>query len=102
MTHAKTERIDQLMRRGPVIPVVTILDAAVAVPMARALVAGGLSVIEVTLRTPAALDALGRIAKEVEGASAGAGTVLDGKQAEASVNAGATFLVSPGATPALI
>ena len=102
MTADKTARIDALMRRGPVIPVVTIEDAAAAVPMARALLAGGISVIEITLRTPAAIEALRRIFGEVEGVVAGAGTVLDRRQAEASVAAGAAFLVSPGATQALI
>lgn len=98
----RTQRLDAIMRLGPVIPVVTIETVAEAVPLARALVAGGLSVIEVTLRTPAALEALERIAHEVEGAIAGAGTVLGHHQAQEAVSAGAKFLVSPGATPALL
>ncbi|MDQ0471089.1 bifunctional 4-hydroxy-2-oxoglutarate aldolase/2-dehydro-3-deoxy-phosphogluconate aldolase [Labrys wisconsinensis] len=98
----KTARLDALMRRGPVIPVVTIERVEDAVPLARALVAGGVAVIEVTLRTPAGLEAIRRIAGEVEGAVPGAGTVLDERQAEASVAAGAQFLVSPGSTVALL
>lgn len=87
---------------APVIPVVVIDDAAHAVPMARALVAGGLPAIEVTLRTPAARDAIRAIAEEVPGAVVGAGTVLTAEQAETSVAAGARFLVSPGWTDRLL
>jgi 2-dehydro-3-deoxyphosphogluconate aldolase / (4S)-4-hydroxy-2-oxoglutarate aldolase len=87
---------------APVVPVLTIDDAASAVPLARALVAGGLTAIEVTLRTPAALDAIRAIAAEVEGCNVGAGTVLDAVQLRDAVDAGARFLVSPGATPKLI
>jgi 2-dehydro-3-deoxyphosphogluconate aldolase/(4S)-4-hydroxy-2-oxoglutarate aldolase len=102
MSADKTPGLDALMRRGPVIPVVTIEHAQAAVPMARALLAGGISVIEVTLRTPVAIEALRRIAGEVEGAFAGAGTVLERRQAQEAVAAGAAFLVSPGATTALL
>jgi 2-dehydro-3-deoxyphosphogluconate aldolase / (4S)-4-hydroxy-2-oxoglutarate aldolase len=87
-----------VMEGQPVIPVVVIDDAAHAVPMARALVAGGLPAIEVTLRTAAALDAIKRIAGEVEGARIGAGTILDPHHFEQAVKAGATFIVSPGLT----
>ncbi|MEV6985851.1 bifunctional 4-hydroxy-2-oxoglutarate aldolase/2-dehydro-3-deoxy-phosphogluconate aldolase [Sphaerisporangium sp. NPDC051017] len=86
---------------APVIPVVVIDDAETAVPLARALVTGGLPVIEVTLRTPAALGAIERIAAEVPEAMIGAGTVRTPADVRASVDAGAKFLVSPGTTPAL-
>jgi 2-dehydro-3-deoxyphosphogluconate aldolase/(4S)-4-hydroxy-2-oxoglutarate aldolase len=81
---------------APVIPVLTIGTAAEAVPLARALVKGGLPVLEVTLRTPVALEALATIAAEVEGAVVGAGTVLEPRQVDAIVAAGARFAVSPG------
>ncbi|GAA0987818.1 bifunctional 4-hydroxy-2-oxoglutarate aldolase/2-dehydro-3-deoxy-phosphogluconate aldolase [Nocardiopsis tropica] len=79
-------------------PVVVVSDAETAVPLARALVAGGLPGIEVTLRTPAALEAIGRIAAEVPEAVVGAGTVVSPGQARAAAEAGARFLVSPGCT----
>ncbi|MFF3464691.1 bifunctional 4-hydroxy-2-oxoglutarate aldolase/2-dehydro-3-deoxy-phosphogluconate aldolase [Streptomyces sp. NPDC001984] len=87
---------------APVVPVVVIEDAADAVPLARALVAGGLTAIEVTLRTPAALDAIRAVAAEVPDAVVGAGTVLTPQQVTDSVAAGARFLVSPGWTDALL
>ncbi|MEI7033723.1 bifunctional 4-hydroxy-2-oxoglutarate aldolase/2-dehydro-3-deoxy-phosphogluconate aldolase [Streptomyces pratensis] len=87
---------------APVIPVVVLHDAADAVPLARALVAGGLPAIEVTLRTPAALDALGAIAAEVPGAVVGAGTVISARHVRDTVAAGARFLVSPGWTDTLL
>ncbi|MGF0172002.1 bifunctional 4-hydroxy-2-oxoglutarate aldolase/2-dehydro-3-deoxy-phosphogluconate aldolase [Streptomyces sp. Marseille-Q5077] len=87
---------------APVVPVVVIEDASDAVPMARALVSGGLPAIEVTLRTPAALDAIRAIAAEVPGAVVGAGTVITPGQVTASVTAGARFLVSPGWTDVLL
>ncbi|MEW2163800.1 bifunctional 4-hydroxy-2-oxoglutarate aldolase/2-dehydro-3-deoxy-phosphogluconate aldolase [Streptomyces sp. NPDC007084] len=87
---------------APVVPVVVVADAADAVPLARALVAGGLPAIEVTLRTPAALDAIRAIAAEVPDAVVGAGTVLTPEQVAESVAAGARFLVSPGWTDALL
>lgn len=86
----------------PVIPVLTLHDAAAAVPLARALVAGGLRVLEITLRTAAALPTIEAIAREVEEAVVGAGTVLSPAQYEAAARAGARFAVSPGATPALL
>jgi 2-dehydro-3-deoxyphosphogluconate aldolase / (4S)-4-hydroxy-2-oxoglutarate aldolase len=92
--------IDAIMRMAPVIPVLVIDDAAHAVPIAEALVAGGLPVLEVTLRTPAALDAM-RAMKAVAGAVVGAGTVLDPAMLDAAIGAGAEFIVSPGLTPAL-
>ncbi|GAA2692737.1 bifunctional 4-hydroxy-2-oxoglutarate aldolase/2-dehydro-3-deoxy-phosphogluconate aldolase [Streptomyces lunalinharesii] len=87
---------------APVLPVVVLQDAADAVPLARALVAGGLPAIEVTLRTPAALDALRAVADEVPEAVVGAGTVLDPGQVAAARAAGARFLVSPGWSPRLL
>lgn len=86
----------------PVVPVVVIEDAAKAVPVARALVAGGLPVIEVTLRTDAALEAIAAIAAEVPDAIVGAGTVLNVTQAEQSVAAGSRFIVSPGLQEAVV
>lgn len=86
---------------APVMPVVVVSDAGSAVPLARALVAGGLPGIEVTLRTPAALGAIERIAAEVPEAVVGAGTVATPEQARAAADAGARFLVSPGCTPGL-
>jgi 2-dehydro-3-deoxyphosphogluconate aldolase/(4S)-4-hydroxy-2-oxoglutarate aldolase len=91
-----------LLDLAPVIPVVVVSDAADAVPLARALVAGGLPAIEVTLRTPAALDAIRAIAGEVPDAVVGAGTVLTPEQVKESVAAGARFLVSPGWTDVLL
>lgn len=87
---------------APVIPVVVLHDVAHAVPLARALVDGGLPVIEVTLRTPQALPAVERIAAEVPDALVGVGTVLGPRDVQRSVRVGARFLVSPGATPALL
>ena len=85
-----------------VIPVLTIADARRAVALARALVAGGLTVLEITLRTVAALDAIRQIASDVEGADVGAGTVLTSALAEQALAAGARFLVSPGSTARLL
>lgn len=87
---------------APVVPVVVIEDAADAVPLARALAGGGLPAIEVTLRTPAALDAIRAIAGEVPEAVVGAGTVIAPEQAGEAVAAGARFLVSPGWTDVLL
>lgn len=88
-----------LIARAPVIPVVVIEKLEHAVPLARALVEGGLPLIEVTLRTPVALEAIRAIAAEVEGAILGAGTVTETAHVEASLEAGAAYLVSPGTTP---
>lgn len=87
---------------APVVPVVVVEDVADAVPLARALVAGGLPAIEVTLRTPAALDAIRAIAAEVPDAVVGAGTVISPQGVADSVDAGARFLVSPGWTDTLL
>ena len=91
----------ELMRLGPVIPVITIDDAAHAVPMAKALVQGGVRVLEVTLRTPAAMEAVRAIAREVKDAIVGVGTVFKAEQLVEARVAGAQFAVSPGLTPAL-
>ena len=88
-----------LLSRVPVVPVLTIERVEYAVPLARALAAGGLPVIEVTLRTRAALEAVAAIAAEVPECAVGAGTVLGGPDLVAALAAGAKFLVSPG-TPA--
>ncbi|WP_329592709.1 bifunctional 4-hydroxy-2-oxoglutarate aldolase/2-dehydro-3-deoxy-phosphogluconate aldolase [Streptomyces sp. NBC_01005] len=87
---------------APVVPVVVLEDAADAVPLARALVAGGLPAIEVTLRTAAAPDAIRAIAAEVPDAVVGAGTVISGRNVSDTVAAGARFLVSPGWTDRLL
>ncbi|MFE7890617.1 bifunctional 4-hydroxy-2-oxoglutarate aldolase/2-dehydro-3-deoxy-phosphogluconate aldolase [Streptomyces sp. NPDC057412] len=87
---------------APVVPVVVVDDPSDAVPLARALVAGGLRAIEMTLRTPAALDAIRAVADAVPDAVVGAGTVLTPGQVTRSVEAGARFLVSPGWTDALL
>lgn len=86
----------------PVLPVVVIDDLATAVPIARALVVGGLPAIELTLRTPLALEAIRLIAAEVPEIALGAGTIATPGQASAAVAAGAGFLVSPGCTPSLL
>ena len=92
--------IADIMRTSAVIPVLVIDDAATAQPLAEALVAGGLRVLEVTLRTPAALDAI-RTMKRVPGAIVGAGTVVNADQFAAVMDAGAEFIVSPGLTERL-
>lgn len=99
---AKQQQVEATLRLAPVVPVVIIDDAKAAVPMARALVAGGIPAIEVTLRTPAALDAIRAIAAEVEGAVVGVGTVLTAKDLQAAQQAGARFAVSPGTSPRLL
>lgn len=92
--------IEDIMRTSPVIPVLVIEDAATARPLAEALVRGGLKVLEVTLRTPAALDAIAEM-KKVEGTIVGAGTVVSTQQFEQAIAAGSEFIVSPGLTEQL-
>jgi len=92
----------EVLAAGPVMPVVVIDDPAKAVPMARALVAGGIRAIEITLRTPRALEAVRAIAAEVPEAIPGVGTVLNAADLAAAADAGARFAISPGATPALL
>jgi 2-dehydro-3-deoxyphosphogluconate aldolase/(4S)-4-hydroxy-2-oxoglutarate aldolase len=91
----------QVMQDAPVIPVIVLHDVAHAVPMARALVAGGIRMLEVTLRTPQALACMEAIAKEVPEAVVGAGTVRSAADAMAAASAGAKFAVSPGYTSAV-
>jgi 2-dehydro-3-deoxyphosphogluconate aldolase / (4S)-4-hydroxy-2-oxoglutarate aldolase len=91
-----------LLRRAPVIPVLVIEDVADAVPLAKALVGGGLPVLEITLRTKAAPDCIRAITAEVKDAIVGSGTVLDEDGLKLSAELGCAFAVSPGATPALI
>jgi 2-dehydro-3-deoxyphosphogluconate aldolase/(4S)-4-hydroxy-2-oxoglutarate aldolase len=92
----------ELMRVGPVIPVIALEEAAQAVPLARALVAGGVRVLEVTLRTAAALAAIRAIAQDVPEAIVGVGTVTRPEQFAQARDAGALFAVTPGLTGALI
>ncbi|KJC50487.1 keto-deoxy-phosphogluconate aldolase [Bradyrhizobium sp. LTSP885] len=102
MTSIPQYGLSTILAQAPVVPVVTVVDVHDAVPLAKALVAGGLSVIEVTLRTAAALDAIYAIAAEVEGAIVGAGTVREPAQLAAAARAGARFAVSPGFTARLL
>jgi 2-dehydro-3-deoxyphosphogluconate aldolase/(4S)-4-hydroxy-2-oxoglutarate aldolase len=92
----------ELMRTGPVIPVIVIDRLEDAVPLARALVAGGVRVLEVTLRTPVALRAIEAIAAQVEGAIVGVGTLARPQDFSDAISAGAVFGVSPGLTTALV
>jgi len=94
------QEMDAVMNAAPVIPVIVIDDLDDAVPLAQALVRGGLPVLEVTLRTPVALQAIERM-RLVPGAIVGAGTVLDAEQLQQAVQAGSRFLVSPGYSDAL-
>ncbi len=98
----RTPSESSLLSRVPVVPVVVVDDPAHAVPVARALVAGGLPVIELTLRTPVALDAIRAIASEVPEILVGAGTIVTPGQAKEALDAGAQFLVSPGSTASLL
>jgi len=98
----KTQALISILKLQPVVPVLVIKDLAHAVPLARALVAGGLKAIEITLRTPVALDAIRAVADEVEGAVPGAGTVLNAEQYHQAVAAGSQFIVSPGTTQELL
>lgn len=100
--NSKTESLLSILKLQPVVPVLIVEDVASAVPLARALVAGGLRAIEITMRTPAALDAVKAVAEEVEGAHVGAGTILNARDFEAAVKAGSTFIVSPGVAPGVL
>src|SRR5574341_774301 len=91
-----------VLTAGPVMPVMVIPNLEDAVPLAKALVAGGIKVLEITLRTPVALDAIRAISEEVEGAIVGAGTIANPQQLKAAADAGATFALSPGLTPRLL
>lgn len=92
----------QVLTQAPVVPVLSISRLEDAVPLARALVDGGLPVLEVTLRTPVALEAIEAIRKDVPEAVVGAGTVVNAKDFSAAVAAGSVFIVSPGSTPELL
>jgi 2-dehydro-3-deoxyphosphogluconate aldolase / (4S)-4-hydroxy-2-oxoglutarate aldolase len=95
--------IDQILRVAPVVPVMVVERIEDAVPLARALYNGGLKVLEITLRTPCALDAITAMVEALPAdAVIGAGTIITPKDLEAAIKAGSTFLVSPGTTPALI
>ena len=94
--------IERILRLSPVMPVVVIEEPAIAPDLARALLRGGLRTIEVTLRTARALSAIEAIAHDVPDIAVGAGTVLSVEDLRAVANAGATFAISPGATPALL
>ncbi len=98
----KAEPLLTILKGQPVIPVVAVDSADGAVRLARALAAGGLPAIEITLRTPAALDAIRAVAREVPEAIVGAGTILTRDQFREAEDAGATFIVSPGGTPGLL
>lgn len=98
----KTAKLLAMLDGQPVIPVLKIARAADAVPLARALARGGLKAIEITLRTGEALEAIRRVAGEVEEAVVGAGTILDARQFEEAERAGSRFIVSPGVTRELL
>ncbi|MEU2085706.1 bifunctional 4-hydroxy-2-oxoglutarate aldolase/2-dehydro-3-deoxy-phosphogluconate aldolase [Streptomyces albus] len=102
MSSPAASPVPSVLDLAPVLPVVVLHDAEDAVPLARALVAGGLPAIEVTLRTPAAPAAIRAIADAVPEAVVGAGTVLSGDDVRTAVEAGARFLVSPGWTDTLL
>jgi 2-dehydro-3-deoxyphosphogluconate aldolase/(4S)-4-hydroxy-2-oxoglutarate aldolase len=93
---------EEVLRQGPVVPVMVIQKLEQAVPLARALVAGGIRVLEITLRTPVALEAIRIISREVSGAMVGAGTVTRGEELAAVAEAGAVFAISPGLTVELL
>ncbi len=96
-----SQQTESLCRRAPVVPVLVVQDTAHAAPLARALVKGGLPALEVTLRTPAALDVI-RAMADVDGGIVGAGTLLTPEDVRAAKHAGATFGVSPGATDRIL
>ena len=98
----KQAGIEHFLKLSPVMPVVVIEDAQLAPDLARAFVRGGIRVIEVTLRTPAALRAIEAIAREEPGISVGAGTVLSVADLRSAASAGAAFAISPGCTPTLL
>ena len=91
-----------IFKRSPIVPVMVINKIEHAVPLAKALVAGGISVLEVTLRTECALEAISLIAKEVPDALVGAGTILNEAQLQQAIDAGSQFIITPGATVNLL
>lgn len=94
--------INDMMQLSPVIPVMVIEDVAAAIPLAQALVEGGLRVLEITLRTAAALDAIAAIKAAVPDAIVGAGTIINTETLHMALAAGAEFIVTPGCTPAIL
>ena len=102
MTRDIQPGLEAILKAAPVIPVLVIENLTDAVPLARALVKGGLPVLEITLRTKAALECIRAIIAEVEGAIVGAGTVLDGKKLKETEHIGCAFAVSPGSTRHLL
>jgi 2-dehydro-3-deoxyphosphogluconate aldolase/(4S)-4-hydroxy-2-oxoglutarate aldolase len=100
MTPETMQRIDDILRQAPVVPVLAVSDVDDAIPLAETLVAAGLPVLEITLRTPVALDVIRRM-RTVPGAIVGAGTVLTAADLRAVEDAGAAFAISPGGTDAL-
>ena len=97
-----TYNIDEIMSAAPVVPVMVIKKLEHAVPLARALCKGGLKVLEITLRTDCALDAISAIREACPDAIVGAGTIVTPTDLENAIKAGSMFLVSPGSTPSLI
>ncbi|UNH25759.1 bifunctional 4-hydroxy-2-oxoglutarate aldolase/2-dehydro-3-deoxy-phosphogluconate aldolase [Moellerella wisconsensis] len=93
---------EQILTAGPIVPVIVINELSQAVPLAKALISGGVKVLEVTLRTECAIDAIRLIAQEVPEAIVGAGTVINSKQLQAVTEAGAQFAISPGLTDNLL
>jgi len=104
MTEKKNWKMDpaEVLGAGPVVPVIVLEELTSAEPLARALLAGGVRVLEITLRTPAAMEAIGLISREVPEAIVGAGTVVTPEQLVAVEDAGGLFAISPGLTPALL
>lgn len=102
LAESRDRKLAGLLRSGPVVPVITLERVEDAVPLARALVAGGLRLLEITLRTPAAADAAAAIIRDVPDAIVGIGTVLTPKDLERALALGARYALSPGATPDLL
>ncbi|MGH6838570.1 MAG: bifunctional 4-hydroxy-2-oxoglutarate aldolase/2-dehydro-3-deoxy-phosphogluconate aldolase [Methylocella sp.] len=102
MLYPHGEATAAMLRRAPVVPVLTVKDVEDAVCLARALIAGGLTVLEIALRTPAAMAAVAALAKTFPEAFIGAGTIIEAEQIHAASDAGARFLVSPGMTQRLV
>ncbi|MEO7936693.1 MAG: bifunctional 4-hydroxy-2-oxoglutarate aldolase/2-dehydro-3-deoxy-phosphogluconate aldolase [Dokdonella sp.] len=98
---SRAARVDELLSQAPVLPVLSIENLDDAIPLARALVDAGLPVLEITLRSAVAIEAIRIIARDVPGAIVGAGTVLDASALRAVTNAGALFAIAPGSTEAL-
>jgi 2-dehydro-3-deoxyphosphogluconate aldolase / (4S)-4-hydroxy-2-oxoglutarate aldolase len=102
LADSRNKKLADLLRSGPIVPVITLDRVEDAVPLARALVAGGLRLLEITLRTPAAVDSAAAIIREVPDAIVGIGTVLTPKDLERAQALGARYALSPGATPDLL